>query len=267
MYISMRLARILCVLAAAFVLLVVYLFATPPAQGVPILEYHMVNDSPVQGAEKYAVSVKDFEEQLDYLESQGYHTIRIIDFIKAKKGKFKLPEKPVILTFDDGYEDNYTEMMPRITKRGMTATVYVVVNDIGRDGYLTWDQMREMQAAGIEIGCHTGDHVPITELSDEERAYEVKTPKLLMEWNGINTVFSFSYPNGKYDEKTPKLLKDSEYLSAVTGDAGLNTFDTDPYLMQRINIPPPRFGITEFKLRLLKSDIMTKLGILQHKVK
>ena len=65
MYISMRLARILCVLAAAFVLLVVYLFATPPAQGVPILEYHMVNDSPVQGAEKYAVSVKDFEEQLD----------------------------------------------------------------------------------------------------------------------------------------------------------------------------------------------------------
>ena len=124
-----------------------------------------------------------------------------------------------------------------------------------------------MQAAGIEIGCHTGDHVPITELSDEEREYEVKTPKLLMEWNGINTVFSFSYPNGKYDERTPKLLKDSEYLSAVTGDAGLNTFDTDPYLMQRINIPPPRFGITEFKLRLLKADIMTKLGILQHKVK
>ena len=67
-----------------------------------------------------------------------------------------------------------------------------------------------------------------------------------------------------YDTTMPALLQQNEYLAAVTGDAGLNTFDTDPYLLQRINIPHPRFGLAEFRLRLLKAEVFTKLGIRQH---
>ena len=96
------------------------------------------------------------------------------------------------------------------------------------------------------------------------RADEVRLSKLLMEWNGIHTIFTFSYPNGAFDASLPALLQQNDYLTAVTGDAGYNTFATNPYLMQRVNIPHPRFGLLEFKLRLFKAEVFTKLGIHQH---
>lgn len=86
----------------------------------------------------------------------------MLDFMKAKRGKMELPAKPVILTFDDGYEDNYTEMLPILEEYGMKATVYVITNQIGQPGYLTWDQLRAMQVRGIEIGSHTANHDPLT---------------------------------------------------------------------------------------------------------
>jgi len=94
---------------------------------------------------------------------------------------------------------------------------------------------------------------------------EVKLSKLLMEWNGMDTIYTLSYPNGKYSSELLEVLKEEEYLAAVTGDAGLNTFETNPYLLQRINIPHPTFGLTEFKWRLLKGRIFAQLGIAQHK--
>ena len=92
----------------------------------------------------------------------------------------------------------------------------------------------------------------------------MKLSKLLLEWNGIHTVFSFSYPNGAFSADMPGMLERNDYLTAVTGDDGLNTLATNPYLLQRINIPHPRLGLTEFKVRLLKARIMTRLGIHQH---
>jgi peptidoglycan/xylan/chitin deacetylase (PgdA/CDA1 family) len=116
----------------------------------------------------------------------------------------------------------------------------------------------------VEIGSHTANHLPLTSMSLDEARDEVKLSKLLMEWNGMDTIYTLSYPNGKYDKKLLDMLKEEEYLAAVTGDAGLNTFETNPYLLQRINIPHPLFGLTEFKWRLLKGRIMTQLGINQH---
>lgn len=188
----------------------------------------------------------------------------MLDFMKAKRGKMELPAKPIILTFDDGYEDNYTEMLPILEEYGMKATVYVITNQIGQPGYLTWDQLRAMQVRGIEIGSHTANHDPLTSMDAARRLDEVHLSKLLLEWNGIHTVYAFSYPNGAYDETMPELLEQNGYLTAVTGDAGLNTFETNPYLMQRVNIPHPRFGLFEFKLRLLKAEVFTKLRIHQH---
>ena len=146
----------------------------------------------------------------------------------------------------------------------MTAVVYMVTNDIGQAGYLTWDELRDMQARGIEIGSHTADHLPLTTLPAAQQEDEIRLSKLLLEWNGIRTVFSFSYPNGAYDEAMPEMLKRNDYLTAVTGDPGINTFSTNPYELQRINIPRPRFGLAEFRLRLWKAELMTRLGIHQH---
>ncbi len=243
-----------------------WLMLTPAPQGVLVLEYHHVsNDDEVEAeGQTYTVPPAEFAQQLDYLQQQGYTTISMQDFVRAKKGKQELPEKPVILTFDDGYVDNYTTLLPLLEERGMKATVYMVTNSIGRKGYLSWNQLREMQERGIELGSHTANHQPLTSLDREKQAEEMKLSKLLMEWNGLKTIFTFSYPNGAYDEGMPELLKENEYLTAVTGDGGFNTFKTNPYLLQRTNIPRPRLGLWEFKLRLLKSEAMAKLGLRQH---
>ena len=148
----------------------------------------------------------------------------------------------------------------------MKATIFMVTNDIGKDGYLSWQQLKDMEKRGIEIGSHTANHLPLTGMSLDEAREEVKLSKLLMEWNGMKTIYTLSYPNGKYTTDLEQMLKEEEYLAAVTGDAGLNTFDTDPYQLQRINIPHPTFGLTEFKWRLLKGRIFAQLGWSQHKI-
>ena len=251
-------------LAFALLVFISWLTLTPAPQGVLVLEYHHVNDDVGNDGWAYTVPVADFAEQLDYLQAEGYTTITMQDFMRAKKGKQELPAKPVVLTFDDGYEDNYTTLLPMLEERHMTAVVYMVTNSIGRKDYLSWNQLRDMQARGIEIGSHTANHQPLTSLDREKQAEEMKLSKRLMEWNGLKTIYSFSYPNGAYDEEMPDLLRENEYLNAVTGDGGLNTLKTNPYLLQRTNIPHPRLGLLEFKLRLFKGEVMTRLGIHQH---
>ena len=255
------------ILAFALLVFISWLTLTPAPQGILVLEYHHICDEIGEDGAAYAVPVADFSQQLDYLQAEGYTTITMQDYMRAKKGKQELPAKPVILTFDDGYEDNYTTLLPMLEERGMKGTVYMITNSIGRKGYLSWNQLREMQERGIEIGSHTANHQPLTTLDREKQAEEMKLSKLLMEWNGLKTIFTFSYPNGAYDEEMPAMLKENEYLTAVTGDGGLNTFQTNPYLLQRINIPRPHLGMTEFKLRLFKAEALTKLGIRQHLLK
>ena len=234
------------------------LTAAPPA-GFPILEYHMVTENPRPDEKDYVVPPAEFAAQLDYLLAEGYTTITPQDYARARKGKQLLPEKPVILSFDDGYEDNYRVVLPMLEERGMCAVFYMVTNKIDQPGYLTWDNLFAMERRGMEIGSHTANHLPLTTLSREEQRNELRLSKLLLEWRGLKTIYSFSYPNGAYNAGIVTMLAEEEYLTAVTGEAGLNTLTTNPYLLRRVNISPPRFGLTEFRLRLVKADIAARL--------
>lgn len=255
-----RLAALLLILALAAGALAASLALFPP-QGVLILEYHKVND---WNTDAYTVSTAEFAAQLDALQAEGYTTISLLDFLRAKKGKQKLPEKPVILTFDDGYMDNYTEMLPLLESRGMKGTVFMVTNFIGKPGYLSWEALRDMQQRGMEIGSHTANHLPLTEMSPKEAEEEISRSKLILEWNGLREIYGLSYPNGQYAPYLPEILRRHEYLAAVTGDPGLNTMATEPYLLQRTNIPRPRLGLTEFWLRIWRTKAMARLGLYQH---
>ena len=247
--------------AAFLCLFGMWIYTAPQPEGFPILEYHMVTEDPRPGAEPYTVAPADFAAQLDYLTAEGYTTITPQDYARARKGKQQLPEKPVILSFDDGYEDNARVVLPMLRERGMKAVFYMVTNDIGQDGYLTWDNLRALEHAGMEIGSHTANHLPLTTLTREQQRDEVRLSKLLLEWNGMKTIFSFSYPNGAYDDEIVQMLAEEMYLTAVTGEAGLNNFTTNPYLLHRVNIPPPRFGITEFRARLFKAELFARIAV------
>lgn len=257
--------RILAACLGALLLFVCWLIWSP-VQGVPVLEYHMTGDDALPDELPYIVPQADLAAQLDYLQAAGYTTITMRDYLAARQGEYTLPAKPVILTFDDGYEDNYTVLLPELEQRGMCATVYVVTNDVGLDRYLTWAQLQDMQRHGIEIGGHTADHLPLTTLAPEEQERQLRLSRQLMEMYGLQAVVSFSYPNGAYDEAIAQRVREAGYQTAVTGDAGLNQPDTNPYELQRINVAHPRFGLTEFRLRLLKGEIMTKLHWHQHKI-
>ena len=244
-----------------FLAFVAWVLTAEPPAGFPILEYHMVTENPRPGAEKYVVPPADFAEQLDYLASEGYTTITPQDYARARKGKQTLPEKPVILSFDDGYEDNHRVVLPMLEERGMKAVFYVVTNDIGLPGYMTWDNLFDMERRGMEIGSHTANHIPLTTLPPEKQREELRLSKLMLEWKGLKTIYSFSYPTGAYDEGIVTMLAEEDYLTAVTGEAGLNNVETNPYLLHRVNIPPPHFGLTEFRLRLMKADIAARLDV------
>lgn len=251
------------VVGAIFILssiLVAIIFLLPEPEGFPILEYHQVTDEPLDPVyEIYNVPPAEFSAQLDYLQAEGYTTITLQDFMRVVHGKGSLPPKPIILTFDDGYEDNYSEMFPVLKAHGMTAVVYVITNEIGKAGYLTLDELKEMQQYGLEIGSHTSDHLDLTTLDAHTQRRQLKESKTFLEWSGLSTIYSFSYPNGAFNADLEKILREENYLTAVTGEAGLNTLETNPYELYRVHIRKPRFGLTEFKFRLLKAEVFAKV--------
>ena len=236
------------------------IFLLPEPEGFPILEYHQVTDEPLDpDFEVYNVPPAEFAAQLDYLQAEGYTTITLQDFMRVVHGKGSLPAKPIVLTFDDGYADNYTTMLPILEAHKMTAVVYVITNELGKKNYLTLDELKDMQRRGIEIGSHTADHLPLTSLDETTRLKQIRDSKIFLEWSGLQTIYSLSYPNGAFNSEIVEILKREEYLTAVTGETGLNTFETNPYELYRVHIRKPRFGLAEFKFRLFKAEFFAKL--------
>ena len=235
-------------------------FLLPEPEGFPILEYHQVTDELLDpDFEMYNVPPAEFAAQLDYLQAEGYTTITLQDFMRVVHGKGELPEKPIVLTFDDGYKDNYCTMLPILEAHKMTAVIYVITNELGKKNYLKLDELKDLQRRGIEIGSHTADHLPLTSYDEDFQRRQIRESKIFLEWSGLKTIYSLSYPNGAFDSDIEKILREEEYLTAVTGEAGLNTIETNPYELYRVNIRKPRFGLTEFKFRLWKANFFAKV--------
>ena len=254
----MKIFGVALILASLFIAAIIFL--VPEPEGFPILEYHQVRDTPLDpDLTVYNVPPDEFAAQLDYLQAEGYTTITLQDFMRVVHGKGELPAKPIVLTFDDGYADNFTTMLPILEAHSMTAVVYVVTNKLGQPGYLTIDELKEMQRRGIEIGSHTADHLPLTSLDTAAQLKQISESKIFLEWGGLATIYSLSYPNGAFNSEIIEMVKQSEYLTAVTGEAGLNTLNTNPYELYRVHIRKPRFGLTEFKFRLFKATFFAKL--------
>lgn len=241
-------------------ILAAFIFFLPKPEGFPILEYHQVTNEQLDpDFEIYNVKPADFAAQLDYLQSEGYTTITLQDFMRIVHGKSSLPDKPIILTFDDGYADNFSEMFPILKAHDMKAVVYVITNQIGQKNYLKLDELKEMQRYGIEIGSHTSDHLDLTTLDPQTQRRQLKESKIFLEWSGLDTIYSLSYPNGAFNSELEEILREENYLTAVTGEAGLNTLETNPYELYRVHIRKPRFGLTEFKFRLFKAEFFAKV--------
>ena len=115
----------------------------------PVLNYHQVNN---KFSTVLTMKPANFDEQMKYLHDNDYHSITLEQFDAYMRGEGDLPDRPVLITFDDGYVDNYEEAYPILKKYNMRGTIFLIINLMDTPGYLTWDQVKEMAADGMEFG-------------------------------------------------------------------------------------------------------------------
>jgi len=141
-----------------------------------------------------------------------------------------------LITFDDGYATFYEHAFPRLRERGFVATLFVITDKVGMPRYVTWDQVREMAAAGIEIGSHSVTHPDLRQLSGSHLEQEISgSRKTLEEQLGMPVLF-FCYPGGHYDEEVLAAVKAAGYLGAVSTVFGAAGPGDDPFQWPRVRV-------------------------------
>ncbi|MDL2280928.1 polysaccharide deacetylase family protein [Selenomonadales bacterium OttesenSCG-928-I06] len=204
--------------------------------GIPILLYHHVSDEKTALPE-LTVSSEEFDYQMKKLKDSGFSTITTEELLNYMSNKqVRLPEKPIVITFDDGYEDNYTYAFPILKKYNFKATIFMVGVNIDANKRLSTQQMKEMVNYGIEFGSHSITHSSLPALNKTELIKEIKNSKKQIEQVIKKEVSLFSYPYGDYNLN---VLESTEfnYKGAVTVLPGPVKSNYDNvFLMRRIPI-------------------------------
>jgi len=208
---------------------------------VPILMYHHIAVPPPDaGAIRRDLSVtpQDFEQQLRYLKKAGYHSITLHDLIYYLTIGQRLPGKPIILTFDDGYRDNYTHAYPLLKKHGFVGTFFLITAPIDQEneGYLSWDQVKEMSAAGMEFEPHTYTHPDLRGQPVDYVVWQIMASKEAIEERTGKTARFFSYPSGRYDQQVVDVLRSAYFWGAVTINQGDRQSSEHPFELKRIRV-------------------------------
>lgn len=204
-------------------------------KGAPVLMYHKVGDPP-PGSKlaKLWISAKTFRRQMSYLSNEGYHPVIFKDLINQWDEKGTLPAKPVFITFDDGYLNNYSEAFPILRDFGFRATLFVVVQCVGWDNHwhdpasetrismISWAQLKELQRAGWEIGSHTMNHHNLLKLEPRQVEMELqKSRQIIGEFlDETPQTFAYPYGAGADDPGIRKLVEKAGYRVALSVHAG-----------------------------------------------
>jgi len=194
-------------------------YLPPASAAVPILMYHHVADPP-PGADAIrrdlSVGVTAFAAQMTYLADQGFHTLTLTDLYQHLTTGRPLPDRPIILTFDDGYRDNYEFAFPILRRRGQVGTFFLITSYVGQGEYLTWEQAREMATGGMVLQSHSLNHADLEKSSTAEVIRQVTESKAILEREVGTLVEYFCYPAGRYDGRTVAALQSAGYRAAVT---------------------------------------------------
>jgi peptidoglycan/xylan/chitin deacetylase (PgdA/CDA1 family) len=202
-----------------------------PRFRIPVMNYHSVNIDP---GNVVVISPAKLEEQMQYLADNSYHVLTLQQFIDIWEGKAEAPPKSVLLTFDDGYTDNYTEAMPILKKFNFPATLFMTPGWVGQDGYLNWEQVEEMRSNGWDIQPHGMSHTSLPKLNKEEQLYEITEARKLIEEKFNTKANVFCYPYGHYNKTTLSILKEHEFLFGFTIEQGRADPTQSPYELRRL---------------------------------
>ncbi|MEG1506113.1 MAG: polysaccharide deacetylase family protein [Bacilli bacterium] len=207
---------------------------------VPVLMYHGVLDKS-WGLSSLFVRVNEFEKQMKYLSENGYTSLKVSEINDAK-----MHQKPIIITFDDGYVDVYKNALPILKKYNLKATIFVITGCINGDVYVTDKNVIEMDKSGVfEIGSHSASHANLASLKEKDLENELKVSKETLEKLIGKSVTSVAYPFGSYNNNVVNMAK--KYykfgISTVPGKENVDTFNK--YVIKRVNIVR-NYGINNF---------------------
>lgn len=204
---------------------------------IPVFMYHSISSTQ---RNDLCVSPKQFEKQLRTLIKGGFTPITASELAKAYEKGTQLPDHPFIITFDDGYVDNYTNAFPILKKYKAKATIFVITSTINRGSYLSWKQLKEMENSGlIDVQSHTVNHLNLSDLTPKQIKKELFHSRTILEKNLNKPIEAFCYPSGNYNKKILTYMKEAGYKMAFTTKPGLaNYAKQGPYELHRIRVFP-----------------------------
>lgn len=224
----------------------------PRRPRIPILMYHRISSAPESGVHPYFrvnTSTSVFDAQLRFLKTNGYTALTVDQAVRLLSRPQENVSKCVVLTFDDGYRDFYTDAMPLLQKYGFTATVFLPTAyvDDQRQAFkevdcLTWTEVRELHACGVRFGGHTVTHPQLTNLKRQQIREELVRSKAQIEDHLGHPVRSFSYPfqfpetDKKFVSFLQKALEDAGYNNGVSTIVGMACCTDNPFFLKRLPV-------------------------------
>jgi peptidoglycan/xylan/chitin deacetylase (PgdA/CDA1 family) len=192
---------------------------------VPILMYHYISAPPtLTDLLRVGLSVppETFAAQMKMLADNGYHTVTLLDVYDSLATGKELPTNPVVLTFDDGYVDNYQFAFPILQKYGFVGTFFILTGppDASNPVYMSWDMIKEMSDAGMDIELHSRDHVDLRQRSFEYLFFQIIGGRQSIEGHTGKPVHFMAYPSGLYDSALLQFLAKFDYWAALTTRPG-----------------------------------------------
>ncbi|WP_342489196.1 polysaccharide deacetylase family protein [Bacillus sp. FSL P4-0248] len=200
---------------------------------LPILMYHSISSG-----NSLRVPKSEFASHMKWLKDNNYVTLSPKEAYQVLTTNSIPSEKYVLITFDDGYTDNYTKAFPILKQYEMKATIFMIEQSIGRPNHLTDEQMDEMMAHGISIESHTIHHLELNRLSKQQQEEELKGSKTFFDQRFSQRTRMVSYPVGRYNEETLKLAKEAGYQMAVTTEPGHAKKEQGMMSLHRVRISP-----------------------------
>jgi peptidoglycan/xylan/chitin deacetylase (PgdA/CDA1 family) len=213
-----------------------------PTFAVPILMYHHIGDwGPSNpGWSDWVVKPADFSAQLDWLKREGYSTLTFRDILALQDRRVPLPQKSVVITFDDGWAYQGVVAKAELDPRGMRAVFFVYTGAIGAtpngSGYISWEELRELEGHGHEVQSHTIGHPRLVDLSTPVLAHELAQSRLIIERQVGHPVRVLAYPFGIHDERVLAATQEAGYDLAVRADDSNSVLPHKNFHLPRIRM-------------------------------
>lgn len=180
------------------------------------------------GYVRYILPVDTFRQQMEWLKQNGWAGLNVSEALRHPEGR------SVCITFDDGCETDLIAAAPILREYGFKATSYVTTGFMGTPGYLTAEQLRELDGTAFEIGCHSMTHPYLCELSQTELKREIVDAKIQLENILRHPIEHFSCPGGRFDQRTLATARTAGFSSVANSRFYANTVRTDRYELGRV---------------------------------